>query len=185
MILRINSNIHATETFINRLSTFLKVGLSSPVHNSRTTQWRRHTRMDPWVFFISQVCTNAFFGKVTDSKREKLEMRALWVRTFWWTKMPLMSENGTSRIEFISKFYQKAWRNKQTNQPWQSEENSFTPTLKTWVIALQAELVFWCTDLFCNKYRKFKLCIRHSNISYSSHGGDLQVHQAEYGLGYD
>lgn len=121
VILRINSNIRVTETSINRLSAFLKVGLSSPVHHSRTSQWRQHTRMDPWVLFISQVCTNAFFGKVTESKKEKLEMRILWVRTLRWTKMPLMSENGTSRIEFISKFYQKALRNKQANKPWQSK----------------------------------------------------------------
>lgn len=77
VILRINSNIHVIETFINRLSAFLKVSLSS----SRTTQWRQHMRMDPWVLFISQVCTNAFFGKVTESKREKLKMRVLWMRT--------------------------------------------------------------------------------------------------------
>lgn len=65
VILRINSNIHVIETFINRLSAFL----------------RQHMRMDPWVLFISQVCTNAFFGKVTESKREKLKMRVLWMRT--------------------------------------------------------------------------------------------------------
>lgn len=55
VILRINSNIHVIDTFINRLSAFLKVSLSSPVHNSRTTQWRQHTRMDPWVLFILHV----------------------------------------------------------------------------------------------------------------------------------
>lgn len=63
------------------------------------------------------------------------------------------------------------------------EENSFTPTLETLVIALQAELIFWCTVLFCNKYRKLNMCIRHGNKSYSSHGGDLQAHQAACGLG--
>ena len=56
--------------------------------------------------------------------------------------MPLMSENGTSRIESISKFYQKALRNKEINNGNQKEENSFTPTLKTLVVALQVELVF-------------------------------------------
>ena len=121
MILRINSNIPVNETFINRLIAFLKISLSSPVHNSRTTQWRQHTRMDSWVLFASRVCTNAFFGKVTESKREKLEMRVLWVRTLWWTKKPLMSENGTFKIEFVSKFYQKALRNKQAKPPWLSK----------------------------------------------------------------
>lgn len=92
-----------------------------------------------------------------------------------------MSANSTSRIEFISKIYQKALRNKQTNHGNQKEVKSFT--LKTLVIALQVELFFWCTDLFCNKHRKFKMCIRHSNTSYNSHGGDLLIHHPEWDLG--
>lgn len=55
--------------------------------------------------------------------------------------MPLMSENGTARIEFISKCYEKALRN-QTNHGNKKKKTRSTPTLKTLVIALQVELVF-------------------------------------------
>lgn len=92
-----------------------------------------------------------------------------------------MSEKSTSRIEFISKIYQKALRNKQTNHGNQKEVKS--STLKTLVIALQVELFFWCTDLFYNEHRKLKMRLRHSNTSYSSHGGDLSIRHPEWGFG--
>lgn len=78
------------------------------------------TRMDPGLLFISQGMhhTDAFFGKGTESKREELEMRVSVVGEN--TLMDKMSENSTSRIELISKFYQKAPRDQPSNKARQS-----------------------------------------------------------------